>query len=416
MYGLLRKLIALNNVIGVYMRIIKIIIIIHIVILLAGCWDRRELSGESVITGMAVDKGERSKFRLTVETTEAREVTAKTASGNAPSYVYSIEGDTIAELSTKLNTGIATHPIYSHMYILAISEEIAEEGLIGFLDFVDRNREMRDDFNIVVVKKGSSAGDILQVINMYKKSASLKLARQLDTMEKDYGGAPDLKLNDFVRVYNAKGQSPVLPAVRLNGDAKKGGNVENLKNETPEAKVDLESLAVIKHGKLAGYGSLEEVRYLLFVENKIKTTTLTAQCEDDKKFAYEVTHSKTVVTAKEKNNVPNFHIKIKTEGYLDGIECLENFHDISTFGRLEKRINSTMEKNIKEFIQKASTEYNADIFGLGEMLRDQDYKHFKKYEMDNNWDEGFSKSKIDISFDAEIKRGGLRTNRFNNSR
>ena len=398
------------------MRIFKFIIIVHIVILLAGCWDRRELSGESVVTGMAVDKGDHSKFRLTVETTEAREMTAKTASGNAPSYVFSIEGNSIAELSTKLNKGIATHPIYSHMYILAISEEIAEEGLIGFLDFVDRNREMRDDFNIIVVKKGSSAGDILEVINMYKKSASLKLARQLDTMEKDYGGVPDLRLNDFVRVYNARGQSPVLPAVRLNGDVKKGGNVENLKNVTPEGKVDVESLAVIKNGKLVGYGSIEEVRYLLFVQNKIKTTTLSTICEDDKKFAYEVTHSKTEVTAKEKNNVPNFHINIKTEGYLEGIECLENFQDVHSFGKLEKRINSMMEKSIKEFIQKARIEFDADIFGLGEILRDQDYRHFKKYEKANNWDEGFAKSKIDISFEAEIKRGGLRTNRFNISR
>ncbi|MGG4410653.1 hypothetical protein ABER75_18305 [Niallia taxi] len=165
------------------------------------------MARQSIVTDMAVDKGKNSKYK----TTEAREMTPNTASGNAPSNVYSIEGDTIAELSTKLNRGIATHPIYSHMYILAISEVIAEEGLIEFLDFVDRNREMRDDFNIVVVKNGSNAGDILQVIYMYKKSASLNLARQLDIMEKDYGAAPNLKLNDFVRVYNAKGQSPALP-------------------------------------------------------------------------------------------------------------------------------------------------------------------------------------------------------------
>ena len=398
------------------MRIIKIIIIVHMVILMAGCWDRRELSGESVVTGMAVDKGEKSKYKLTVETTEAREMIPNTASGFAPSYVYSIEGDTIAELSTKLSTGIATHPIYSHMYILAISEEIVEEGLIGFLDFVDRNRELRDDFNMVVVKKGSSAGDILQVINMYKKSASLKLARQLENMEKNYGGAPDLKLNDFVRVYNAKGQSPVLSAVHLNGDAKKGGNVENLKSETPEVQVDVDGIGVIRHGKLVGYASVKEVRYLLFVQNKIKTTTLTTICGDDKKLTYEVTHSKTLVTAKEKNNVPNFHIKIRTEGYLDGIECSANFTDPHSSDGLEKKINSMMEKNIKEFIEKAKTEYDADIFGLGEIFRDQDYKHFKKYQKSNNWNEGFAKAKIDISFEAEIKRGGLRTNRFNNSR
>lgn len=75
-----------------------------------------------------------------------------------------------------------------------------------------------------------------------------------------------------------------------------------------------------------------------------------------------------------------------------------------------------MEKNIKAFIQKASTDFKADIFGLGEILRDQDYKQFKKYETANTRDEAFAKTKIDISFHAEIKRGELRTNRFNESR
>jgi len=394
------------------MRIFKILIIIHMLILLVGCWDRRELAEQSIVTGMAVDKGEHSKYRLTVEITEAREMTAKTASGNAPSNVFSIEGNTIAELSTKLNQGIATHPIYSHMYILAISEEIVEKGLIEFLDFVDRNREMRDDFNVVVVKKGSSAGDILQVINMYKKSSSLKLARQLETLEKDYGGTPDVKLNDFVRVYNSIGQSPVLPAVRLIGDAKKGGNIENLKMEVPDSEVDVESLAVIKSGKLVGYASLKEVRYLLFIQNKIKSTTLTTNCENNKKVTYKITRSKTKVIAKEKNNVPNFHIKIKTIGFIDGIECSGNLTDVQTYERLEKNLNSMMENDIKGFIQKARKEFNADIFGLGEIFRDQDYKHFKKYQSANNWDEGFAISKIDISFEADIKRGGLRTNRY----
>ena len=58
---------------------------------------------------------------------------------------------------------------------------------------------------------------------MYKKSASLKLFTQLTTMQKDWGGVPpDVKLNDYTRIYNSEGQAPVLPAVQLIGDPKKG--------------------------------------------------------------------------------------------------------------------------------------------------------------------------------------------------
>jgi len=170
------------------MRCLKCIFIICLIFLLTGCWDRRELGDVSIVTGMAVDKGESFKYKLTIETTEAREMSYQTAAGLAPSTVSSLEGNNIGELTSKFNIVNATHPVYSHTRVLVISEEIVEDGLLEFMDFFDRNREIRDDFAIVVAR-GSNAGDILKVNNMYKKSPSLKLFTQLNTMQKEWGGA-----------------------------------------------------------------------------------------------------------------------------------------------------------------------------------------------------------------------------------
>ncbi|MEY8748476.1 hypothetical protein AB9M62_56345 [Bacillales bacterium AN1005] len=64
------------------------------------------------------------------------------------------------------------------MRVLVISEELAKDGMLDFMDFFDRNRQIRDDFLIVIARTGK-AGDILKVNNMYKKSPSLKLFSQL---------------------------------------------------------------------------------------------------------------------------------------------------------------------------------------------------------------------------------------------
>ena len=61
-------------------------------LLLTGCWDQRELTDLSVVTGMAVDKGENGTYKLTVEV-QYSELNSKTAGGNSPSFVYSLEGD-----------------------------------------------------------------------------------------------------------------------------------------------------------------------------------------------------------------------------------------------------------------------------------------------------------------------------------
>ena len=392
------------------MKGLKWFVYLALIFLLTGCWDRTELAKISIVTGMAVDKGELFKYRLTIETTEAREMSYQTAAGLAPTTVSSLEGNNIGELTQKFNIINATHPIYSHTRVLVLSEEIVEDGLLEFMDFFDRNREIRDDFAIVIAR-GSSAGDILKVNNMYKKSPSLKLFTQLNTMQKDWGGAPDVKLNDYTRITNSYGQAPVLPAVRLVGDPKKGGNIENMKSIDPESEIDIDSIGVIKLGKLAGYVSFNEVRNMLFVQNKIKSTVITSNCNNGRgKFGYRITNSKTKVTAKEINGIPNFYIRIKTDGNIEGTDCLQNLRNPYAFEELEESINKKMEKDIKEFVQRTKEELNADVFGLGEFLREQDYKHFKKYK--DTWDDGYAKAKIHVSFNAEIKRSGLRKDRY----
>lgn len=394
---------------GIFLRVVTLTLMIVIVTLLSGCWDRKELMNVSIVTGMAVDTGENHKYRLTVETTAASEVNPRTAEGFAPANIQTLEGDTIAEITHKFNITSEQSFILSHMRLLVISQEVAEKGMIEFMDFLDRNREIRDDFEIVIARDDEAA-NVLKVNNMYKKSSSLKVYTQLVSMYKEWGGVPELKLNDFIRIYNSDGQTPVLVAMKVKGDPKKGGNIENMKSVTPESKVDVDSLGIIKGGKLLGYVSFYDARNMLFVQNNIKSTVISAVCgKDDKKIGYRVTSSVTKVKAVEKNGVPTFTIRINTGGFLQGTQCLTNFKKPYAFEEFEKSVNEMMEKEISGTIEKMK-EPSADIFGLGELLKDQDYKHFKKYR--DNWDEGFAKSKINIVFDSEIKRTGLRNERL----
>ncbi|TRZ39859.1 Ger(x)C family spore germination protein [Niallia circulans] len=386
-----------------------IIVLIVIVSLLSGCWDRKELRNVSVVTGMAVDVGDHQKYKLTVETTAASEVNPRSAEGYAPANVQALEGNTIAELTHKFNIISEQSLILSHMRVLVISEEVAEKGMMEFMDFMDRNREIRDDFDIVIARD-SKAASVLKTNNMYKKSASLKIFTQLVSMYNDWGGVPKLRLNDFIRIYKSDGQTPVLVALKVKGDPKKGGNIENMKTVTPENKVDVDSLAIIKGGKLVGYISIYDVRNMLFVQNNLKSTIITAKCGNGaKSMGYRVTASKTNVIATEEDGVPSFTINVKTEGNLQNNECLTNMSKIYAFKGYEDIINKKMERAILDTVNRTREQYNADIFGLGERLKDQDYKQFKKYR--DNWDEGFSKAKINIRFNTEIKQAGLRKER-----
>ena len=198
-----------------------------IILLLTGCWDQRELATIALVTGMAIDKGEKERYKLTVEIVNTPELNGKTASGNSPTVVLSIEGNSIEELSQKMNIDGSKTMLYSHMRVLVVSKDIASEGLMPFLDTFERSRELREDFDIIMAKEGEAA-DILKVLYTTQKASSLKLMAQMETATKAWGSTPSVQINDVIRALTSPGRQPVMSVVRIEGEPKKGESVDNM--------------------------------------------------------------------------------------------------------------------------------------------------------------------------------------------
>ncbi len=376
------------------------------VFLLGGCWDQRELSTISVVTGMAVDKGDNAKYILTIEGINAQELIGKTATGFTPSVIFKLEGETLAELAQKMNVGVSRNPIYSHMRTFIIDEEVAKEGLLEFLDYLERNREIRDDFNIVVAHNVKAA-EVLKVSYPFQKSSSLKLFTQLRSVVQNWGGDPAVRLNDLIQALTSPGRQPVMAAVTIQGNPDKGNSVDNMKKISPDALVVLDSLAVFKNKKLIGYLSLEDTRNYLWIEDKLKRTSLSVPCAKNRYFTALFYNSKTRSKARMVNGRPFIHLKVRAEAYLDGIQCLNDLSKVKTYGKLEKLAAKKIKQNLSSTIKKVQEEYQSDIFGFGEMVYRQDYHNFKKVE--NHWDDYFKDAVITFDVKVNLRRSGIRT-------
>lgn len=381
--------------------------VLFCVFFLTGCWDQRELSEITVVTGIAVDKGKDEKYSLTAEGLNAEEISGKTAAGYAPSIVFTIEGKTLSELTQKINVGVSKNFIYSHMRTLIISEEIAREGILEFLDFLERNREIRDDFNILIAR-GTDAADILKVTYQFQKSSALKLYTQLRSSVKNWGGDPDVRLNDVVQAITSSGRQPVMAAVTIQGDPKKGDSVNNMEKVTPEAIVVLDSLAIFKNNKLEDFLPLDDTRNYLWIADKLARTSLSVPCAKNKYFNVQFYNSKTRPKARIINGIPKIDLKIRAEAYLDGTQCKGDLTKIKIFKKYEKLTKKLIEKNISAMIKKVQKEEGSDIFGFGEMLYRQDYKNFKRIE--KRWDEKFKDAVVHPEVTVRIRRSGIRTN------
>ena len=319
--------------------------------------------------------------------------------------MYSLEGDSIEELSQKMNIGATRYVLYSHMRVLVISKDIASGEMMGFLDAFERSREFREDFDIILAKEGKAA-DILQVVFTVQKASSLKLMSQLDTATKTWGSTPAVKVNDFIRALTSPGRQPVMAAVRIEGEPKKGESVDNMKKTRPDALVIIDSMALFHKDKLVGFLTVEDTRNYLWTQNQLKRTSLTLPCKD-KYAAVRIVDSVTKLKGTIKNGKPKIQVDIKMEGYLVGSTCEGSMDDPDTYKKIEKLTNQYVKEHVLETIKKVQKDYGIDIFGFGEVVARQDYKNFKKIQ--DHWDEAFKDAEIGVTVNYELRRAGTRT-------
>ncbi|WP_147535343.1 Ger(x)C family spore germination protein [Bacillus marasmi] len=388
-------------------------LILLIPFLLSGCWDKIELNDIGIITGIAVEKGEKHKYKYTVSSVNASELSKTTAMGNTSNITFSLEGNSISELARKMNVAMSRRLIYSHTRVLIIDKELAEEGIVGFLDFLERSGEFRNDFNILIAE-GAKASDVLRMTYPIHRDPSLKLHSQLDALLEDWGGDPNVRLTDFIIAITSKGINPVCAVVTIKGDPKKGKTVENNKSNQLDAILVINGLAIFKLDKLIGTLPIEDTRNYLWTQD-LKRTNITVECgedENNKKLYNDIQ-----IVSSASNLSSSFHkgkadlkVQITGEAKLLGTQCQEPLKDLKTYKKYESDMNELIVESVTNMIKTVQEEYKTDVFGFGEYLNRKQHKAFEKIADD--WEEYFTNASVKVESNLFIRRTGVRNNSF----
>lgn len=378
-------------------------------LLLSGCWDINELNNMGIVTGIAIDKGGNEKYKMSVEIINAPELTPEKAGWNTPSIVYSLEGESIANLSDKMNMGVSKQLIYSHLRTLVISEEVAREGLLEFFHYIENNREIRDDFDILIAKD-VSAEDVISIMSPTEKVSSLKIFSQLKTGAKVWGSYPKIRLSNIISALVSEGRQPVMAAVTVTGSVKKGGDMENNKNIKSQAMVEIINMGVFKKEKLLGYLSINDIRNYLWTQDQLDFTSLTIPCNGNKIFTVRVNHSDAKIKAEYRNGKSNIQVNLEMEARIEEFQCKDDITKVETYKTLENKIESYVKKEVEDTIKKVQEEYEVDIFGFGEDMNRQDYYAYKKIK--DQWDEKFTEADIDVKVLVKLRRTEIFTKGF----
>ncbi|MBP1932102.1 Ger(x)C family spore germination protein [Ammoniphilus resinae] len=373
-----------------------------VLLLLSGCWNRRELNELAIAMAYGFDK-EGDQYLVTTQVVVPSEVASKTTGGNLiPVVVYQAKGATLFEAIRKM-TLLSPRKIYaSHLRMLVIGEELAKEGISEALDFISRDHENRTDF-FVTVARNQKAEDILKVTTILEKIPANQMYQALQTSADAWAPSAHITLDQLIADLISKGKEAVLTGIEKEGPLKVGESKDNVQKIDPPTRLTYTTLAVFKGDRLVGWLTENESKAYNYIHNDVKSTVGHLPCTNGGKVTVEVIRSKSKLKGKVINGIPQIEIDVRTEDSVGEANCEIDLTKTETIEHLEK----TAEKGLKDMITKTVAEaqkYKVDIFGFGEEINRSNPDYWKKVK--DHWDQEFEKLEVKVNVDVNILRVG----------
>lgn len=182
-------------------------------LLLTGCWDRREINDTAIVLAKAIDLEEDGKYRVSVQVPLPGQMGGAGGGGGgtggaATFYVDSQAGATIVEAKTDLQQRLSRRLFYAHRRVIIISEEVARRGINELFDYFARTPDNRLS-TFVVVAKGNAA-DYLHIQTQLERFSG-EYIRELLNISTPL----KIDLKEMLIMLKEKSGDPLLPYLEI---------------------------------------------------------------------------------------------------------------------------------------------------------------------------------------------------------
>ncbi|MGI5901133.1 MAG: Ger(x)C family spore germination protein [Desulfitobacteriia bacterium] len=371
-----------------------------LLLLLSGCWSRRELKDLAIVSGVGFDQTEHSEqFRLTIQVfnpssgkesggKNGGESGEKGKSQQGKTYVnFSTTGDSPFLMIRELTHLVGKELYFPHNKVLVFGRQAAESGVEKFLDIFLRDPGIR--LNIWVLVAEEEAKDLFEADAGLEEIPS----SSIDNILRNQYATSDtalITLKRFAQGLASKATAPIIPKVKV-------------LEENGRKSVVVANSAVFRGEHLVGELDRWETRGLLWVLDEISGGIVKLAYPPGQKTNLEIMRSKTKVKAKLKDEQVEVEIKIRNTANLGSQSGNLDLSKKSNISDLSAELNKEIEREIKAAFKKAVL-LEADIFGFGDMICKNYPKEWK--ELEDRWMEIFPEIKIKFDIETKIRGTG----------
>ncbi|WP_028608294.1 Ger(x)C family spore germination protein [Paenibacillus harenae] len=381
-------------------------------IVLSGCWDLRYLDKLGVVLalGVDVDPAGKQELQLTVQVVLAQNVAAESKGGvgGTPVTTFTETGDTLFEAIRKMSAKTSRRLFFSHTQMLIIGEKMAKRGISSLTDLIERNPDIRTDISVLVAR-GITAQQLLQTTTQMESIPINQIHEMIEVNQDSYGTNYVVEVHDLSMLAGKGKQQAALPSIRLEGKKALRNTVDNVNRIPASAYPVLSTMAVFKEGKLTGYLKPKQSRGLSWLQEKVKSTTVTLACPESQGHLVVEVHeaSRQYQVERTPDGMPVIKIKLLITGSVQEIMCPGvQVVEEGTLNEISLLAEGAVKAEAEDAIRKLQKEWRTDVLGWGREVYLKQPGIWKRIEPE--WPEVFPNVKSVVDCNFNIIGSGVR--------
>lgn len=375
----------------------KVLWLLPVVGLLSGCAATmafpytHEIEATVLLRTLGVDVGTESMDGVAITASSGARASAGTQQGGPPTVLFA-QADTMSAACQKIQTYGDKFVFYGDVEQLVVGEGQAQRSLSAVLDHVARDRELRLEAQLWVVRGGAASDVLFLTAEGEGKGA----ADRLEAMREDAGlfsrSMPKTAREALVELSrNGCTFAPALARIpKAPGDGAEG-----------EAALALAGYAVFRDGALAGWTDPESSRGVNLILGRVDTDLLELTLPGGGKTALKITQARTkCAPVVEGGALTGVRITCKLEA-----DVAERRGEVVLDGDTRSWLEARLREITKGRIQAAvglGQSLDADYLGLLSKLELAAPWH--KELLKAAWPQAFAGLPVDVVVEANVAR------------
>lgn len=392
-----------------WQRYVITVVIVFIAGIPCGCWNLREPENLAHVLAVAFDLDEETGFfRVYAQVANTVATGGGTTSeggaggmgtqGKKPYWVVSARGVTPFQAVRNLAPLVSRELFWAHTEVLLISERLARMGILPVFDLFERDRQVREIIQPVVVQ-----GDIKTLMETdfpLEQTGAKGLSRGITVSTFQSAVFPVKSLIEPLATLSEPGWEMLIGRIEVLAK-------DNSESGISKPPVKISGAAVFHEDRMVDWLSERETTGWLWISGRVLRTTLVLLAPDsrEKFVTVEVTASSGKIEPVIEGEDVRIKVTVKAEGRIENETGPLNLAlESEVVHSLNRRMAQVIRNDMEMAIAKAQS-LQADIFGFGHSIYRTHYRDWVNLE--DRWPEIFSRVPVELDVRTSIRRTGL---------